>query len=64
MKSFKQSIPKKGDVFVVKGKVYPQYAINRVVGDSVEYTMHTASGGKQHKMKISMFNRIKDLVKK
>jgi hypothetical protein len=59
--SFKKQKLQPGDKFGVKGKTYPHYQIVRVVGNAVEYTMHTDTGSKQHKMNINMFLRIKDL---
>jgi len=53
-----------GDVFIIKGQVYPMYEIDNVKGEFIEYTQHTVSGSKQHKIKIIMFKKIKGLTKK
>ena len=52
---------KPGSVFGIKGKEYPQYVVNRIVGDNVEYTYHSPTGSDQKTMKLTMFTRIKDL---
>lgn len=46
-----------------RGKdVYPSYNVNNITKDGfVEYTIHTASGSKQGKMKLVMFQRISGL---